>query len=59
MVGFEIYTSTLAYIDGGTASMAFQAAIGGLLTLVYLGSTRLSTWAAYFKSVRAKVQRKR
>lgn len=59
MVGMPMYDLVFSYIDGGSASMAFQAAIGGLLTLFYLGTTRLSTWSSYLKSVRDKYSRKR
>ena len=43
--------SLLSYIDGGSASMFFQALIGGLLATVYFASTRARIVAAWFRNV--------
>jgi hypothetical protein len=39
---FQDVQGLTAYIDGGTGSMLFQAAIGGMLTLSYLLGTGYS-----------------
>jgi hypothetical protein len=44
-------TSLLSYIDGGSASMLFQALIGGFLAFGYLLSNKISF-------IRAKLSRK-
>lgn len=37
---------SFAYVDGGSASMIFQALIGGLLAAGYLATTKIGTlWA--------------
>ena len=46
---FHKAIESIAYLDGGSASMLFQAAMGGLLTGAYYVSTR-------WKAVKAFVQ---
>jgi len=45
------HTFVPAYIDGGSASMAFQALIGGLLAAGYLFSSRFDIVVGRFRKV--------
>jgi hypothetical protein len=43
-----------AYIDGGTGSLLFQAAMGGLLTLTYVLS---ASFAKFKTAIKARLKR--
>lgn len=44
-------TTLLAYIDGGSASMVFQAVLGGALAVIYLASSRVGSWWSHLRAL--------
>jgi hypothetical protein len=45
------FLDSVLYIDGGTGSMLFQAALGGLLTLTYFFSMKMTAVKEVFARI--------
>lgn len=52
---FDLISSGFAYIDGGSASMLFQALIGGLLAASCFATSRLSALWQRMRQLRRPV----
>lgn len=59
IVSWGHLSSQLAYIDGGSASLLFQALIGGLLAVGYYVATGWARFKASTSQILARIAHKR